>query len=350
MHLLAFRFSAMGDVALTVPVIRAVLDQNPGLQITLVTPSFFAPFFNEIPRLNLVHPDFKVRHKGFKGLYLLYKELCSKSEFDGIADLHNVLRTRILSLFFGLNRVKVSRINKGRIQKRDFIKGVNKLPLKKSWERYADVFAKFGLQFDCVNKTGIIPQELALVKVNDLLLTLNSDDKILIGIAPFAMHKLKMWGLDSVKELILKLQSQDVQIFLFGGGKHEVEELDNLAVGLANVYNMAGKIPFDQEIALMSKMSFVISMDSSNMHISALVGTPTFSLWMGTHPDVGFSAYNQPLNYAIQVPSCELKCRPCTVFGKGECRLSEQKCKILLTSDFVYKKIKLECQSMDVNI
>ena len=97
--ILVFRLSAMGDVALTVPVIRNVIESNSDLHITLVTRPFFAPFFFGIPRLKLYFPKLEERHKGLKGLYRLYKDLKELGPFGEVIDLHAVLRTRIVNLF-----------------------------------------------------------------------------------------------------------------------------------------------------------------------------------------------------------------------------------------------------------
>lgn len=338
----------MGDVALTVPVIRGVLRQNPALKITLVTPKFFAPFFNEIPCLNLVHPDFKGSHKGVKGLFLLYKQLTSENNFDGVVDLHNVLRSKILSVFFKFSGKQIATVNKDRRSKKRILKGCSNEALMPQWMRYANVFKKLGISFSCDNEIGIIPDSEACAQIEVLPELVQSSGKMRIGIAPFAKHKLKMWGIDSTKELISMLQDDNVEVFLFGGGKEEVEQLDLLASHFDYVSNMAGKISFYQEIALISKMDIMITMDSSNMHIAALVGVPVLSLWFGTHPMVGFSPYGQLDDYALQIPKEELKCRPCTVFGKGECRFNTLDCIMKLTPEIVYKKIKKLRQELSI--
>ncbi|MBN1112287.1 MAG: glycosyltransferase family 9 protein [Bacteroidales bacterium] len=348
MHLLVFRFSAMGDVALTVPVIRGVLRQNPALRITLVTPKFFAPFFNEIPRLNLVHPDFKGSHKGVKGLFLLYKQLSSENNFDGVVDLHNVLRSKILSLFFKVSGKQIATVDKDRRLKKQIIKGCSNKALMPQWMRYANVFKNYGINFSSDSEVGIIPDSEACNQVSILPEMVQSSGKMRIGIAPFAKHKLKMWGIDSAKELISMLQNDNAEVFLFGGGKEEVEELGVLASHFDYVNNMAGKISFYQEIALISKMDIMITMDSSNMHIASLVGVPVLSLWFGTHPMVGFSPYGQPDDYSLQIPKEELKCRPCTVFGKGECRFNTLECISKLTPEIVYKKIQILRQELSL--
>ena len=92
----------MGDVAMTVPVIRAFVEQNPNVKITVVSRPFFQPFFNDIPNLNFFAVDVNGRHKGLIGLFKLYSDL-NKLSIDAIADLHNVLRSKIIRTFFKLS-------------------------------------------------------------------------------------------------------------------------------------------------------------------------------------------------------------------------------------------------------
>ena len=98
-HLLVIRFSAMGDVAMTVPVLQRLVKTYPNLKITVLTKPFFKPIFEEIPGVNIFTADVKQKYKGIFGLFKLAKEL-SSLQLDAVADLHNVLRTKILRFFF----------------------------------------------------------------------------------------------------------------------------------------------------------------------------------------------------------------------------------------------------------
>lgn len=178
-HLLVFRFSALGDIAMTVPVVKSLLQQYPGLQITYVSNSFVAPLFSGIERLHFYAADLKGRHKGVKGLFTLYRELTRTYNFDAIADLHNVLRTKIIRFFFASSFKPVAVINKGRKEKKELTRKENKIlkPLRPTLLRYADVFAALGLPlqlnqtpttinspFDSVpqENTGVPPQNQGL--------------------------------------------------------------------------------------------------------------------------------------------------------------------------------------------
>jgi ADP-heptose:LPS heptosyltransferase len=216
--LMVFRFSAMGDVAMTVPVLQALHQSRPDLEIIMVSKPFFAPFFKDLPNVKFIGVDVKKQYKGLIGLYRLLLFL-KQHQPDAIADLHNVLRTKVLRLFFKLNGYKVAVIDKGRQEKRALTRVQNKVlkPLKTTPERYADVFRNLGFEVDL---TSVKPLNPSLSTQTNLFLQ-TFEGQTLIGIAPFAAHKGKQYPLDKIKEVIRKLLAADSQIniLLFGGGR-----------------------------------------------------------------------------------------------------------------------------------
>jgi len=139
----------MGDVAMTVPVLLALTQQNPELRITVLTKEFFSPLFSQIPNAEVYAAEVKGKHKGFFGLWKLYNAL-KKLQIDQVADLHNVLRSNVLKCFFDLGGFQFVQIDKERKQKRELTSGYVKelKQLKTSHERYADVFQKLGYSLD----------------------------------------------------------------------------------------------------------------------------------------------------------------------------------------------------------
>src|SRR5690606_25068681 len=93
-HILAIRFSAVGDAAIAVPVLRALLQQNPGVKVSVATQSFLRPVFETVAGVEVLPADIRGKHKGVKGLYKFFSEIKVK-DFDAIADLHGSLRSRI---------------------------------------------------------------------------------------------------------------------------------------------------------------------------------------------------------------------------------------------------------------
>ena len=337
MRLLVIRTSAMGDVALTTPVLRGMREQYPEVELVLLTRSAFKPFFSSIAGLELFFPDLKNRHKGIRGVFRLFKDINRQSEIDYVIDLHDVLRSKILRLFFRLTGVPVSVLDKGRREKKSLITGKKKIQLKHSVERYCDVFAKAGFPLVPSKGNWIVPSSDTILKpefITEMQGVLN------IGVAPYAKHKLKVWPESNMVRLIgLISEKQRCRFWLFGGAE-DSERLEALQIMIPGSTNLAGKLSLDEELVFMSKLDLMIAMDSSNMHIAALLGTKVISIWGGTDPLSGFSAWMQPDSFSIRIPVEELTCRPCTIYGKGECKRGDFACMNWLTPEIVYQKIE----------
>ena len=114
-----------------------------------------------------------------------------------------------------------------------------------------------------------------------------------------------------------------MKIFLFGGGKREIEILTQWANQYSSATCIAGKLKMDAELALMSHLDVMVSMDSGNMHLASLVNTPVVSIWGATHPLAGFMGWKQSEENAIQV---DLPCRPCSVYGNKPCYRKDYAC------------------------
>ena len=325
MRILVFRLSAMGDVALTVPVIRGALNNNPGLEITLVTRPFFLSFFDNIERLNVITPDFNDRYRGFLGIIRLFFALKERGSYDCIIDLHNVLRTQILGILFVLTGQKTYKINKTRSTKRKYLKLKEAPALPHTTELYHQVFSQANIIVAPITPPVFTANESCISSVELFISENNLSGHILVGIAPFAKHKLKIWPTEYIQSLIQKLSAnKKVRVLLFGGGKKEVELLEQLAFQNKNC--LVIKLPLTLELVLIQKLRVMVSMDSANMHIAALSGIPVISIWGATHPGIGFGPWQQPISNAIQIDVNELTCRPCTIYGKGDCRRKDFAC------------------------
>jgi ADP-heptose:LPS heptosyltransferase len=291
------RLSAMGDVAMTVPVLRAFVNQYPEVKISLVSRPFFKPFFEGIPNLSFFAFDEKERHKGFLGLCKLYQDLAAL-DIDAFVDLHNVLRSKVVRTLFAMSGKKTASVDKGREEKKALTRPENKIfkPLTTMFERHVKVVEELGFSVDLSNplfpKKAILDQE-----VIDII---GENNQKLIGIAPFAQYDSKVYPQDLMQEVIDTLAlDKNSKILLFGGGKKEIEILNTISSGKENVINMAGKIKFPQELQLISNLDVMLSMDSGNAHIAAMLGVKVITLWGATHPYAGFSPFNQPLENAL---------------------------------------------------
>jgi ADP-heptose:LPS heptosyltransferase len=160
-----------------------------------------------------------------------------------------------------------------------------------------------------------------------------------IGVAPLAKHNLKMWPLTNMIGLLALISGKYNCRFWFFGGAEDSSILAGLQSQVTGSTNLAGKLTLDEELMFISKLDFMIAMDSSNMHMAALTGTKVISIWGGTDPLAGFSAWMQPDSFSIRIPVEELDCRPCTIYGKGKTRNSFA-CMNMLTPELVFKKIE----------
>lgn len=313
-HLLVIRSSAMGDVAMVVPVLIAFRKAYPDVKITLLTNSFFAPIFAQIPNLKVKNFDVKGKHKGLLGIKKLASEL-QNDNIDAVADLHNVLRTKILKKFFLFTKIPFVQIDKGRAEKKALTNWENKVfkPLKKTHVRYAEVFENLGFKIDfketifTLKKESISPNTQTLVGI---------DTKKWIGIAPFAKHIAKIYDLNKLITAIdLLNQSNLSKIILFGGGKKEIEQLSKIENQFKNVISVAGKLTFKEELNLISNLDVMTSMDSGNGHLAAMYGIPVVTIWGVTHPYAGFAPYNQPLSNCITPNLKRFPKIPTSIYG-----------------------------------
>jgi len=312
-RILAIRLSALGDVAMTVPVLLSVKRLNPEVRFLFITKAHFSPVLERLNNLE-VHPfEAKGVHKGLKGLYRLHRELKGEN-FDSVADLHAVLRTEILKLFFSFSGKPFKSLQKGRMEKKQLTSGdpAGFKALKSTHERYAEVFRRLG--YHAKPDPGDILKREAWPK--------NFDDgmaqsgRLRVGLAPFAAHAGKCYPEPQMKELIQLLGAvPHIRLYLFGGGQREIEVLDSWEEAYPYCKSVAGKIPLTEELALISNLRLMISMDSGNGHLAAMYGLPVLTLWGVTHPYAGFTPFNQPEVNSILANRKKYPAIPTSVYG-----------------------------------
>jgi len=315
-HILVIRLSAMGDVAMTVPVIRAFIHQHPSVKITFLSKSFLAPLFEDIPNVTFYAAEVKGKHKGVLGLFKLYKEL-KKLGVTHIADLHNVLRSKILRNYFSFSGFKVAFIDKGRVEKKALTRSQNKVfkQLKTSHQRYADVFENIGFS---INLDAAAPISKSTLSENSLIITGEKQEKW-VGIAPFAAFEGKKYPLQLMEEVISQIQGENVRLFLFGGGEKEIALLNIIENKFPNATSIAGKLSLKDELNVISQLDLMVSMDSGNAHFSAMQQVKTITIWGVTHPFAGFAPFGQPLDNCILPDLKKYPNIPCSIYGNKVC-------------------------------
>lgn len=307
------RLSALGDVAMTVPVLLALTKGYPKLKITVLTRGFFLPLFNNIPNVTIYGADVKGTHRGLSGLLILFREL-KLMKFDAVADLHNVLRSNVLTFFFKLVGIPCARIDKGRRDKRALTAEHAKIftPLRSTHERYAAVFDQLGFPIS-LEQTHIVP---GLPLSEKIMAFAGSRALKWIGIAPFAAFKGKMYPLAMMEEVIGPLATSGMyKLLLFGGGAEEQRQLESWEAKWQHCAAVPGKLRFEEELVLISNLDVMVSMDSGNGHLAAMFGIPTITLWGITHPFAGFAPFAQPPENAILADREKYPFIPTSVYG-----------------------------------
>ena len=312
-HLLVIRLSALGDVAMTVPVLDAFIRQNPHVHITFLSRPFFAPLFDGMKNVDFYPAQVKGKHKGVQGLWKLYREL-KGNNYDAVIDLHNVLRTNVLKRYFSFSKTPYYQIDKGRKEKKELTRKQEKelTPLKTTFERYADVFRQLGFEIDLSNAYYRPRVELP----GNLVARFGRDFLKWIGIAPFAAFEGKMYPIEKMEEVIKYLDHQDkYRIFLFGAGKEENEVLTPISKKYRHVINMIGAMTFTEELALISNLDLMVSMDSANGHLASIYGIPAITIWGVTHPYAGFYPFGQDPANALLADRTQFPLIPTSVYG-----------------------------------
>ena len=328
--LLVIRFSALGDIAMTVPVIHDFAVQYPDLDITMLSREMAKPLFEQMPEnVHFIAADLKGRHKGLLGLCRLWRD-AHLSDFDYIADFHGVLRTWWLRTEGCLRRKKIAKIDKGRKGKKALTRQKNKVFVQQStsFERYAKVLEQLGFP--------IKPQFVKL-DYSAFCETQKADNETWVGIAPFAKHPAKVYPLEKMEQVIKALsERENTRVFLFGGGAEESQQIESLCAKYNNVQPAKSQQGLRGELALMGQLDVMLSMDSANMHLASLVGTRVVSIWGGTHPFAGFLGWNQKVENCIQL---DLPCRPCSVYGNIACYRGDYACMNGITTEQIIGKL-----------
>jgi len=343
-HILIIRFSAIGDVAMTVPVIHSLARQYPHVRFTMLSRGFARPLFENIaPNVSFMEADLKNEYRGVKGLNSLYRRLTAK-QFTAIADLHDVLRSEYLRMRFSLDRYKVEHINKHRAGKRQLVSAGNKRLAQQptSFQNYADVFAKLGYPVK-MDFTSIFPPEGG--DLGTLPPAMAGKHGQWIGVAPFAAHEGKIYPVRLTEQVIQQLTERDPQcrIFLFGGGKRENEVFHRWCGKFAQCTSASENLDgLYQELTLMSHLDVMISMDSANMHLASLTGCPVVSIWGATHPYAGFMGWGQSPDNAVQI---DLPCRPCSIYGNKPCLRGDFPCMKNISPEQVVERVRTVLQN-----
>ena len=330
-HILVLRFSALGDAAMASPLLKVYARANPNVKFTMVSSPMLEPLFEGEGNLSYFATDLKGRHNGLKGLYKLFKELMGLKPTK-VADINSVLRTFILRAFFTAKLIPLAYMRKGRKEKRELTRKEGKVlrQLIPTVRRYEQALVKLGLK-DL--KFGLQSENPELIRPKRGY----DKESYVIGVAPFATHKGKIWSIERMEELVLRLsQDKRFRILLFGGGKKEIAILKGWEQKYSGVKSLAGTCSFREELNAIGETDLMVCMDSANMHFASCLKVPVISIWGATHIYAGFYGLGQSSSMAVQ---SDIECRPCSIFGKKECFRGDYACLDQITTDMAEQKI-----------
>lgn len=339
-HLLIIRFSALGDIAMAVPVVASLARQYPDLRITVLSRPFARVLFEGLaPNVGFMGADIKKEYAGLRGMNALYRRLVAKN-ITAVADFHNILRSNYLRLRFNLGHYHVAHINKHRRGKHRLTRNSDKVLEQQptSFHNYLEVLARLGYTVE-PTFTSIFPPEGGNLRLLPNIIGEKKKFQQWIGIAPFAAHKGKIYPKQNMEKVIVQLiqRHPSCRIFLFGGGGDEKVVIDGWAEKYKNCVNASAVVGgLKNELILMSHLDVMISMDSANMHLASLTATPVISIWGATHPFAGFMGWHQNPDNAIGL---NLPCRPCSVYGNKPCLRGDYACLKNISPEMVLEKV-----------
>lgn len=334
-HLLIVRFSALGDVLMLVPVVDALARQYPDMRITVVSKPLVESVFALLPS-NVQFVGINPRnYPGLTGVWRIWRKLRALHPTH-VADMHDVLRTKLIRTLFRLAKVPMQFIDKDRPARRAFIEAKEKVQQKTSFERYADVLQRLGFLVEIHHtkaSTGALVDNMPTIPM-----PLIPAGKLRVGIAPFAAHKGKIYPAGKMLQVVERLARQGHQIYLFGSGDKENKIMNKWVKQFIGVQTVVGNQPdMAHELKLMSQLDVILTMDSGNMHLAALCGKPVISIWGATHPLGGFLGWGCSRQQVIEC--ADMECRPCSTYGKKPCKRGDYACLCQLNPEDIVHRI-----------
>jgi ADP-heptose:LPS heptosyltransferase len=322
MKFLIIRFSSIGDIVLTTPVIRCLKKQVPDEEVHFLTKESFAPLVENNPYINKVQI---LAHSWETMLHELRKEA-----YDFIIDLHHNFRTLRLKKDLGIKSFPFSKLN---IQKWIYTNlKWNLLPDLHIVDRYMKTVESFGVTNDGEGLDYFIAAKDE-VKQKDIPVSHHAG---YIGIVIGAAHNTKKLPLEKLKELCTKINHP---VILLGGKEDAANGRQIAAIDPVKVYNACGKFNINESADLVRKSKLIVTHDTGLMHIAAAFKKPIISIWGNTVPEFGMYPYygnHKIVNHKSEIVN--LKCRPCSKIGYSKCPKVHFKCMQLISTDEIKER------------
>ncbi len=333
--ILVIRFSSLGDIILTTPLLKILKENFPDSKIDYCTKEEYREILCLNPNLNkiiTVGEDFD-----FKRLKLL-KDTLKQHEYDLIIDAHNNLRTFYLRQFltFGSKVLKFKKYSFRKFMLVKFKINLMKNPPTIS-ERYVEIVAKITDGKPARHLPEIITDQSSKQKIDNILKELGIKNKI-IAIAPASKHFTKTYPAELYSELINKI-SKDYSIALVGKG-NDIMAIQRIMENAGdNVINLCSRLSVTELAELFKRSSLFIGGDTGPMHIAEAVNVPIIMLAGSSVKEFGF--YPQS-DKSFIIENNNLNCRPCSHIGRSSCPKGHFKCMVDLKPADILKVVQIE--------
>ena len=316
---LIIRFSSIGDIVLTTPVVRCLKKQLPDSEIHFLTKESFGTIVENNPYIDKVY---LLSHSWETIVHELKQE-----NYDYIIDLHHNLRTLRLKKDLGIRSFPFNKLN---IQKWIYTNlKWNMMPDVHIVDRYMKTVESFGVKNDGEGLDYFIPGKDE-VKQSDIPV---SHHLGYIGLVIGAAHNTKKLPVEKLKELCSKIAHPIILL----GGKEDNENAKQIAsADPIKIYNACGKFNLNESADLVRKSKLIITHDTGLMHIAAAFKKKIISVWGNTVPEFGMYPYygkDQIPNLKFEIKG--LRCRPCSKIGYAKCPRGHFKCMRQISMDAV---------------
>lgn len=325
MKILVIRFSSIGDIVLTTPVLRALKLQRPDIEVHYLTKKGFTPILNANPYIDkLITFD---KH---------YKEKLSdlkKEEYDHVIDLHNNFRTLKLKMALGRPSTSFPKLNVRKWMLVRFKKV--KMPELHVVERYFKAVATLGVE----NDNGACEFYLTEQDKVDTMSSFVLHPKQYITVAVGAQYATKRMSAEKIIEVLQKISIPAVLC----GGPMDREFADEIIAALPGmkIENACGGYTLGQSASIVAQSAALLTNDTGLMHIATCFQVPIVSVWGNTVPELGMYPYypNNKELFTIQEVK-DLSCRPCSKIGYQKCPKGHFNCMVLQNSEAIANDLK----------
>ena len=310
MKILLIRFSSIGDIVISSPLVRCVRTKYPEAEIHFLTKKNYQNLVSSNPFIDKV----KYLSDGQEKNLIIELKI---ENYDLVIDLHKNLRTRRIKKNLNANWYSYKKLN---IQKWLYVNfKLNLLPKKHLVDRYFDGVKSLKIFNDNKGLDYFFPADFSF----DLSkYKLNQNEYIVVAIG--GTYATKQIPNRVLLELFKRLNTK---IALIGGGASDGAKAEELSAQFQNnsLINLCNKLSIDESAFLIKNASSIVTGDTGMMHIASSFDTKIEAVWGNTNPLFGMYAY-RPNNQEIHNHQVALACNPCSKLGSDECPRGHFEC------------------------